>query len=127
MNHALWILGHVLLDRKMLGELLGMEVENKDRDRLFDVGTKPEGVPEEIAGPEILAEFRAFHEAFAAHLDAMTDDDLAVPTEVEFPMTPQTRLGALQFLLMHEGYHVGQLGALHVMNGKGGWLRKLAG
>ena len=40
-------------------------------------------------------------------------------------MTPKTRLGALQFLLMHEGYHIGQLGALRVMAGKGSWLKRM--
>ena len=127
MSNALWILGHVIVDRKMLGNILGMDEEITQRDRLFEAGTKPDDVPEDVAGEEVLAEYQAFHERFVTHLQGLSDEDLNHPTEAQFPMTPQTRIGAVQFLLMHEGYHVGQLGALHVMMGKGAWFKKLQG
>ena len=127
MNHALWILGHVLLERKALGNILGMGEEITERDKLFDVGTKPEDVPDDVEGKALLAEFQAFHARFLEHLEGMTDEDLAVETEMQFPESPQTRLGALQFLLMHESYHVGQLGSLRVMAGKGSWMKKMQG
>ncbi|MHC4471613.1 MAG: DinB family protein [Planctomycetota bacterium] len=125
MNNALWIIGHLVLDRKALGNILGMSEEITDRDRLFDVGTKPDDVPEDVDGGALLAEFRELHGRFIEHLGTLTDEDLMVESEMEFPESPKTRLGALQFLLMHEGYHIGQLGALRVMAGKGAWLAKM--
>ena len=50
---------------------------------------------------------------------------LEEPIEEAFPSSPKTRLGALQFLLLHECYHVGQLGALRVILGKGSWMDNL--
>jgi hypothetical protein len=47
---------------------------------------------------------------------------LEEPIEFEFPNQPQTRLGALQFLCMHEAYHCGQLGQIRVQLGKGSWM-----
>jgi DinB superfamily len=124
MSHALWVLGHVVMERKALGNILGMNEEITDRDRLFDPETKPDDVPEDLDGGALLAEFQTVHGRFLEHLGQMNEDDLAMATEEEFPATPRTRLGALQFLLMHESYHIGQLGALRVMAGKGSWLGK---
>ena len=130
MSHALWILGHLLLERKALANILGMAEEISARDQLFEAGTDPDDVPAEVPadvnGAALLAEFGALHGRFVAHLDTLTPGDLGTETDVEFPMTPKTRLGALQFLLMHESYHVGQLGALRVMAGKGGFLKRMA-
>ena len=125
MNHALWILGHLLLERKELGNILGMEEEISDRDHLFEIGTEPEGVPDDLDGAALLEEYQAMHGRFIEHLGQLTEEDLAAETEAQFPETPQTWLGALQFLLMHESYHIGQLGALRVMAGKGSWMKKM--
>lgn len=125
MNHAVWILGHILLNRKGLANHLGMSEEITDCDNLFDVGTSPMDVPVEVEGPALLAEYQELQARFIEHLEAMTEEDLAVETEVEFPLTPKNRLGALQFLLMHEAYHMGQLGVLRVMAGKGSWMKRM--
>jgi hypothetical protein len=127
MSHALWILGHLVLERKALGNILGMDEKIEDRDQRFQIQTRPDDVPEDVDGKALLAEFGAVHQRFTAHLETMTDEDLAQATEEQFPNTPQTRLGALQFLLMHESYHVGQLGALRVMTGKKSWIEKMQG
>lgn len=102
-----------------------MEEKITAQDRLFDVGTDPDQVPDDVDGPALLAEFQALHGRFLEHLDGMSAEDLAAKTEMQFPESPQTRLGALQFLLMHEGYHMGQLGALRVMTGKGSWMKRM--
>ncbi len=122
MNPAIWILGHVLRERKLCANLLGMEEPITPRDDLFDRGTRPEDLPGDLEGAVLLDEFAELHPRFTGHLERMGPEDLARGIEVEFPATPKTRQGANQFLLMHEGYHLGQLGALRVMVGRGSWM-----
>ena len=120
-NPALWILGHLLTERRHLCRELGMDEPVVERDSVFGRGTKPEGVPEDVSGEDLAAEFQEVHGRFVRHLEAMSAEDLEVPIENEYPEMPKTRLGALQFLFLHECYHIGQLGTLRVMLGKGSW------
>jgi hypothetical protein len=74
MSHALWILGHLVLERKALGNILGMDEKIEDRDQRFQIQTRPDDVPEDIDGKALLAEFGAVHQRFTAHLETMSDE-----------------------------------------------------
>ncbi|MHC4472378.1 MAG: DinB family protein [Planctomycetota bacterium] len=122
-NPAVWILGHVLLERKHLYRELGADVEGGESDTLFARGAKPEDLPSDLSPGALVEEFHSVHGRFVAHLSEMSEADLEVAVESEYPEMPKTRLGALQFLFLHETYHVGQLGTLRVMLGKEPWLQ----
>jgi len=122
-NPAIWITGHILAHRRILAGLLGLPVEPSGNDRHFARGTSPDDVPAGLDGRALLKEFRAFHKTFVESLEAMDPAALDEPIDVDFPNVPKTRLGALQFLCMHESYHAGQLGQLRVVLGKGSWMR----
>jgi uncharacterized damage-inducible protein DinB len=124
-NPAIWLLGHILMERKLLCRELGMDEPPVERDALFAPGTRPEDVPAEIGGEQLAAEFEALHGRLIGHLESMRAEDLEAPVETDYPEMPKTRLGALQFLFLHESYHVGQLGSLRVMLGKESWLANL--
>lgn len=122
MNHALWLLGHLLMERKTLGQILGGDFELDERDKLFSPGTDPDDVEQGIDGGDVLAAWKETHERFVKHLEGLDATSLAEEIDFQPPMGPSTRLGALQFLLLHENYHVGQLGALRKMLGKPSWM-----
>jgi hypothetical protein len=121
-NPPIWIMGHILSHRRILAGLLGMEVEPSAHDEHFARGTSPDDVPVGIDGGELVEEFRAVCKGFTEQLEAMDPAALDEPIDIEFPSVPKTRLGALQFLGMHESYHAGQLGQLRVQLGKGSWM-----
>jgi uncharacterized damage-inducible protein DinB len=121
-NPAIWQLGHILSSRKYVAGILGAEVTESPVDELFGIGTNPDDLPRDLDPAALLEEFNQVHAAMIAHLETMTPEDLEADVTDEFPMMPKTKLGALQFLLMHESYHLGQLGELRVMLGKGSWL-----
>ncbi|MEN8149717.1 MAG: DinB family protein [Planctomycetota bacterium] len=122
-NPAIWILGHIHTYRRILARLLGFEVEPSDFDEHFARGSSPDDVPVAMEGRALGKEFRAFGKSFTAQLEAMDPGTLDEPIETGFANQPATRLGALQFLCMHESYHAGQLGQIRVQLGKGSWMR----
>ena len=121
LNPANWIIGHMTGSRKHLGNWLGMEFEFTDADKPFDMGAKPDDMPNDVDGETLLAEFMRVNEAFMKHLESLTPEDLEHKIENEFPLQPKTREGALQFMYFHEAYHLGQLSAIRVQLGKGSW------
>lgn len=122
-NPAIWILGHLYAYRRTLARLLGFEVAPWEHEEHFDRGTSPEDLPVAVDGRALAKEFRTFCRSFAEELEAMDPASLDEPIDVEFPNQPSTKLGALQFLAMHEAYHCGQLGQTRVQLGKGSWMR----
>lgn len=123
-NPAIWTLGHLLGGRRHVARELGFDVPEVERDRLFDMGTNPEEVPADLDPAALLAEFQEFHGEFLGQLEGMDTAILGEPVMNHYPQQPKTRLGALQFMLMHEAYHCGQLGMLRVQLGKGSWMKK---
>lgn len=126
-NHALWILGHIYDSRRYLARLLGLDLPVEDWEHHFDMGTKPEDVPEEIDGPTVLAGFMETQERFLGHLEGLDPSVLDEEVKDRFPEMPQTKLGALQFMQMHESFHVGQLATIRKTLGKPSWMEGLTG
>ena len=122
-NPAIWILGHIYTHRRILAGFLGFEVEPSELDRHFARGSRPDDIPAATDGRALAKEFRAFGKTFTAQLEALDPTSLEESIDVEFPNQPKTRLGALQFLCMHESYHCGQLGQVRVLLGKGSWMQ----
>jgi uncharacterized damage-inducible protein DinB len=121
-NPAIWTLGHLLGGRRHVAREMGFDVPVVETDRHFDMGTNPDDVPADLDPAAMLAEYQDFHGEFKAQLEAMDVATLNEPVENEYPRQPKTRAGALQFMLMHEAYHLGQLGMLRVQLGKGSWM-----
>ena len=119
---AVWILGHILTTRKFLERVLGTGVPHEDWEERFAMGSDPAELPPDTDGGDLLRDFQETHRRFIKHLEGLAASDLEVEVEEEFPESPKTRLGALQFLFLHESYHVGQLGVTRVQLGKGSWM-----
>lgn len=125
-NPAIWILGHILMERKVLGKILGADLASDlapdATDRLFEPGTKPDDLPRDLDGRALVEAFHATHRRFVEHLEGLDEAALEQSMDPLFPTVPPTRLGALQFLLMHESYHIGQLSTLRMMLGRTSWM-----
>jgi len=123
MNSAIWLLGHLHMERKQLGRILGGDFPEDERDGLFGSGTDPEDLPRDLDVPALRTAWHETHARFVDHLESLDAAALEAPIEGQIPFGPPTRLGALQFMLFHETYHVGQLGAIRKMLGKPSWMR----
>jgi uncharacterized damage-inducible protein DinB len=126
-NHALWILGHIHDSRRYLARVIGLDLPQEDWEHHFDMGTKPEDVPEEITGPDMLAGFMKTHEEFIGYLGELDPSVLDEEIKDRFPEMPQTKLGALQFMQLHESFHVGQLATIRKALGKTSWMADMTG
>jgi len=120
----IWVMGHILTHRRILAGLLGFTVEPSENDGHFARGSSPDDIPTGLSGKALAKEFRTFCKSFKEQLEAMDPSTLEEPIDSDFPNMPQTRLGALQFMSMHESYHAGQLGQLRVQLGKGSWMQE---
>lgn len=114
-NHIAWIVGHVVWTRKMLLARLGTEWSEPWLG-MFARGTKCE---EDAAYPSpdtLLDAWREVSGVLATTLDAAAEDALAQPATSGPPSTDGKVSGIVDFLAIHETYHIGQASYLR------GWL-----
>ena len=121
-NPAIWILGHVLGSRRHLAKELGMDVAPGEEDKVFDMGTDPADLPKDLDPAAILEAYHDLNARMMEHLEGIDVATLEEPIDSDYPTMPKTRLGALQFLFLHECYHVGQLSSIRKMLGKPPWM-----
>jgi uncharacterized damage-inducible protein DinB len=107
-NHIVWIIGHVVSMRYLLGSVLGM-TDKEPYPELFEGG---KGI-QEISYPSIAQLTTTWEEQSAkliARLESLTEDDLQVEPPFRTPVKDKTLRGFIAFLAHHEAYHLGQLG-----------------
>lgn len=116
-NCANWLVGHLLVYRDRVHQLLGLPPAWPEA--LGEVGPYQRGGDGTLAAPrslaELLAALRASQEAVIPALEALTPARLAEPASKD-----QSVAGQLGFLAFHEGYHAGQAGLLRRVLGKPG-------
>jgi uncharacterized damage-inducible protein DinB len=115
-NCANWVLGHIVQSRIMILKLIGGEqVWEGETGSIYARGSK-ELQSEDGTFPikRLLEDFAASQENIGAALDRLTDEELL--KEADGKMLQEK----LSFFYFHEGYHLGQLGLLRRMAGKGG-------
>jgi len=124
-NCVNWVVGHIVVHRNHMLRALGREpVWGADADARYDRGSPPvtgaEGALPLAALTEALERSR---DAVLAALGAATDEQLAAaPAEASGSATgPIGRRLAL--LMVHEGYHAGQVGTLRRIGGRAGAIR----
>jgi uncharacterized damage-inducible protein DinB len=114
-----WLLGHIIVSRHRLLKLLG-QPPLLDSTALAQYETDSEPITAERAGllplEQLLAILEQTQDQLSAALQAITDDELARPIEVNGrPSTIGQRLFGLYF---HETYHTGQTELLRQLAGK---------
>jgi uncharacterized damage-inducible protein DinB len=108
-----WVLGHVLYIRSVFSGALGVKPETGPELEAF-YGRGTSGKVENgtgIALADLLAHYERNNPAILARIAELTPEELA--TIVNHPaFGPKSLEQYLALLLMHESYHIGQLGLL---------------
>lgn len=117
-----WILGHMVGSRYLSNRLLG-GCETFEYADLFARSTSsadPDAMP---SLEEMLGLWNGISGPLDERLNAASPDQLDRKSSGRVPSTDETILGTINFLALHESYHLGQLGFLR----KAGGLPGLAG
>ena len=115
-NSVTWLLGHVAGSRYLSCTVLGGNVTFPHAD-LFARGSHVDD-PAKLPG---VAELSDLWATGGGHLLELMDtagaELLAAPGPERVPSTDKTVLGAINFLTLHECYHLGQMGLIRKAHG----------
>jgi uncharacterized damage-inducible protein DinB len=114
-NHIAWIVGHVVWTRKALLGRLGTEWSQPWLD-MFARGAKCEDGAAYPSSDALTDAWREVSGLLAATLDSVSEEALAQPATKGPPSTDGKVSGVVDFLAIHETYHIGQASYLR------GWL-----
>jgi uncharacterized damage-inducible protein DinB len=106
-NSVLWLVGHVAWARSRALKLVGFTWTKPWLD-LFARGSEPTETSKYPSVPELLDAWQDLCSSFPATLDEISHDVLAAPVQQPSPSFDGTVGGMVNFLAMHESYHVGQ-------------------
>jgi uncharacterized damage-inducible protein DinB len=118
-NCANWVLGHVVVHRSAVLEMLGAQrLWTESEGDPYGFGSKPLEAADARPLEELRADLKRAHEHLMQTLETKTEADLAteMPTK-SGSITLGQRLG---FLVGHELYHAGQIALLRRIVGKPG-------
>ena len=118
-NHLLWIVGHVCWTRSMLLKSLGADW-SKPWFVHFARGAK---LDESAAYPtpeEARLAWDESNERLTAAMESISEESLAVPVTQGPPSSDGKLSGVVNFLAVHETYHIGQISYLRSWLGHAG-------
>jgi uncharacterized damage-inducible protein DinB len=114
-NHIAWIVGHVIWTRKALLGRLGTEWTQPWLG-LFARGVKCDDTAAYPSPDALMDAWREVSGVLASVLDSVSEEALSQPS-TQGPPSPDGKMsGVVNFLAIHETYHVGQASYLR------GWL-----
>ncbi len=107
-NHMAWIVGHVIWARKMLLSRLGTEWSATWLG-LFARGVKPDNDAAYPSPSTLLDAWRDVSGALTVALENASEEAMAAPAKQPGPPSSDGKeSGVVNFLALHETYHVGQ-------------------
>ena len=110
-NSLNWVVGHIIVSRDDIRELIGLDRLCGDDMKMYDRDTEP-------VSPDKLMDFSKLLEMFNAGqnllVDKLKETDLREDNE---------KYRMVTFLAFHEAYHVGQTGILRRIIGKEGAIK----
>ncbi len=106
-NSFNWVLGHILVSRDRVLDLLGQPaVLSAEGKELYDTGSEPVDAEKAISLSRLLSGVDASQTAIGIGLQEISDGDLLAIYDKE---RDQSVLERIEGLHWHETYHVGQL------------------
>ncbi len=109
-NSITFLFMHVVDARHYLAGLLGPELDNPLK-AYADVRSIDEAADLPSLA-ELLALWREVSPAVQRRVEELTADAAAAESPADFPIDDATIRGAVAFLVLHESYHLGQIGLL---------------
>jgi len=124
-NCVNWIVGHIIVHRNHMLRALGHEaVWGADADARYDRGSPPvTGADDALPLAELTGALERSRDAVLAALDAATDEQLAASPASASGSAAGTIGRRLALLMVHEGYHAGQVATLRRIGGRAGAIR----
>jgi uncharacterized damage-inducible protein DinB len=111
-NNINWILGHMIISRDDMHEILGMKKKcNESFAEIYARGTSTISADKAIETDELL---KTFNDIQKDLVDAVGNTDFS---------DREKELMSLTFLAFHEAYHTGQTGLLRRIAGKSGAIK----
>ncbi len=113
-NHPLWVLGHVIRSESDLldGFILGKPNRFPELEKAFATGTSPTANADDYPSmDELLSKFEQMRAATLAHLETLSDEDLAAPSHApeEFGDEFRTVGSCFSAMSVHMAFHAGQV------------------
>lgn len=119
-NPCIWILGHIVLYRRVMIRRLGETIGESSWEEFFYRNTKAEQLDRYPSANELLTVFQKNLQPLQTRLTNLSDEGAKSDWGRKFPDGSETVLGGLNFLHFHESYHLGQIGYLRRLLGKPG-------
>lgn len=121
-NHMAWIIGHVIWTRSKLLQRLGV-AWSAPGSGLFGRGSKLEAPPAYPSPEALMAAWREVSGLLMTALENLTEEELAAPAKQPAPPTADGKeSGVVNFLALHEVYHLGQASYLRSWLGHKGLM-----
>jgi uncharacterized damage-inducible protein DinB len=121
MNHVAWIVGHCIWARKRLLDRLKAEWAQQELST-FARGNKLPDTSEIPAPDDLLKSWRESAAILSSTLNSVTEDFLAQPAPPGPPSPDGKISGIVNFLAIHETYHIGQASYLRSWLGHKGLM-----
>jgi len=110
-NNMVFLVCHLVDARHHLARMLGIDVECPCLESLANIGSIEE-VREFPALADLALAWEDVSDLLRERLEAASQEELALPSPHQFPVSDPTLGGAVLFLLQHESFHLGQLALL---------------
>lgn len=114
---VLWIAGHVVSSRYNIVNMFGTQCLNPYTE-LFKRGTKFKTGFNYPSLDKLKNEWKNISSEMISVLSGLKEQDIYGKPPFEFPVEENNRINGLSFFLMHESYHIGQLGYIRKVLGK---------
>lgn len=107
-NSMHWILGHLVVSRYSILQMLGSELRHHYGE-VFSKGAEAREEDEYPSVESLLEEWNQLTQELSNRLEMITEEDLVKSIDRKLPGVESNVLGGITFLHFHESYHVGQL------------------
>ncbi len=110
-NSLTHVVCHIIGSRYDMGKLAGLNEEFPWQDifKTESACTDGENYPDIEEVRQVL---QAISEKLISRLESLSDEEALAETPNAFPMQEKTVRGGLAFLIWHDSYHLGQVGAI---------------
>ena len=114
---VLWIAGHVISSRYGIVNMLGSSYLNPYAE-IFKRGTKFQAGFDYPSLNKLKIEWKSISAEMISVLSSLKENNIYHKPPFEFPVEENNIINGISFFLMHESYHIGQLGYIRKVLGK---------
>ncbi|NQY66129.1 MAG: DinB family protein [Flavobacteriales bacterium] len=120
-NNAHWNLGHIVEERTLFLQSIGVDVSPNSWESMFTFGEEPNEEQSSVSAEELIEALRQREKELVKALPYVKANMNLPLADEEWPIWDEFKTAEdyMNFNLFHEGYHIGQIGIVRKMRGKG--------